>query len=246
MASGLAELVVEDRTACATFEVAGSDPQCVHEGKIQVYVAFISNTVQELPEIGQTTVSIGLAPESSGTAYDLSNLNASFAELNTTRNAVLIRRCTRELLFPFVTNQHGFDTRIVIANTSLDPFGTTPQQGPVTFYFYGHSGAPAHEVSEIIPTLPDDDMRRTITKRLSPFATVKTPVISEGHTLVFSLSTGGEGMPKIQGFEGYVIAVTEFQYCFGSVLISHKDGRQSHTYLAVHLNRGGYHGSVYY
>jgi RHS repeat-associated protein len=40
-------------------------------------------------------------------------------------------------LFPFLTNQLGFDTGISIANTSTDPFGTTTQSGTCSLNFYG-------------------------------------------------------------------------------------------------------------
>jgi hypothetical protein len=46
------------------------------------------------------------------------------------------------LLFPFVTNQSGFDTGISIANTSMDPFGTTAEEGTCTLTFYGN-GVPS-------------------------------------------------------------------------------------------------------
>lgn len=41
------------------------------------------------------------------------------------------------LLFTHVTNQAGFDTAIIISNTSLDPFGTTPEDGKCTISFFG-------------------------------------------------------------------------------------------------------------
>jgi len=45
------------------------------------------------------------------------------------------------ILFPFVTNQAGFDTGIFIDNTSKDPYGTSPVGGACILNFYG-SGAP--------------------------------------------------------------------------------------------------------
>ena len=45
------------------------------------------------------------------------------------KNIVTIIRCTTTLLFPFVTNQAGFDTGIAISNTSDDWIGTDPQRG---------------------------------------------------------------------------------------------------------------------
>jgi hypothetical protein len=47
-----------------------------------------------------------------------------------------------DLLFPYVSNQDGFDTVITIANTANDPFGSRNKAGVCTFHFYG-SGAPA-------------------------------------------------------------------------------------------------------
>jgi hypothetical protein len=49
---------------------------------------------------------------------------------------------TTTLLFPFVTNQAGLDTGIAIANTTADPFGTTPVNGTCTLSFFGNN-APA-------------------------------------------------------------------------------------------------------
>jgi hypothetical protein len=41
------------------------------------------------------------------------------------------------LLFPFMTNQDGFDTGLAISNTSMDPFGTVTETGSCTLTFYG-------------------------------------------------------------------------------------------------------------
>jgi hypothetical protein len=41
------------------------------------------------------------------------------------------------LLFPFVTNQAGFDTGISISNVSSDPVGTPRSSGSCTLTFYG-------------------------------------------------------------------------------------------------------------
>src|SRR5262245_44126025 len=49
---------------------------------------------------------------------------------------------TTNLLFTFATCQAGFDTAITIANTTADPFGTTPQAGSCTLNFFG-ANAPA-------------------------------------------------------------------------------------------------------
>jgi hypothetical protein len=53
------------------------------------------------------------------------------------------------LLFSFVTNLAGFDTGIAIANTTADPFGTSPQDGACTLTFFG-ANAPAPSVTPTI------------------------------------------------------------------------------------------------
>ena len=54
------------------------------------------------------------------------------------------------LLFPYVTNQSGYDTFIGISNTSSDPFGTTHTSGSCTLYFYG-ANPPAPFVTPNVP-----------------------------------------------------------------------------------------------
>jgi len=53
------------------------------------------------------------------------------------------------LLFSFVTNQGGLDTGIAIANTTADPFGTTPLDGTCTLNFFG-ANAPVPFVTPAI------------------------------------------------------------------------------------------------
>jgi hypothetical protein len=99
--------------------------------------------------------------------------------------------CTTSLLFPFVTNQLGFDTGIAISNTSTDPFGTkgaTPQSGTCTMNFYGN-GAP------------------------SP-ANVATGTVASGTTYTAVLSS------VAAGFQGYIIAQCNFQYAHGFAFIT--------------------------
>jgi RHS repeat-associated protein len=64
-----------------------------------------------------------------------------FCDKSTSGNIFAINICQTNLLFPFVTNQLGFDTGLAISNTTSDPFGTT-QCGTCTLNFYG-AGAPA-------------------------------------------------------------------------------------------------------
>ena len=129
-----------------------------------------------------------------------------------------INVCSCNLLFPFVTNQAGFDTGVAIANTSLDPFGTSTQAGIVTLNYYGGTtgggAAPAAQ---------------------------KSTSVAAGSELVFTLSNGGGlGVAATPGFQGYMIAVANFQYCHGFAFISDL-GAQSlaEGYLAIQLDVPG-------
>ena len=53
-------------------------------------------------------------------------------------NLFKINSCQTNLLFPYVTNQAGFDTGIAISNTSQDPFSATnANNGTCTMNYYG-------------------------------------------------------------------------------------------------------------
>ena len=94
------------------------------------------------------------------------------------------------LLFAFATNQAGFDTEIVLSNTSQDTFGSTPTSGTCSLSFYG-TGAP------------------------SP-STQTTTTIAAGKQLAFYLSKGGGGVGAAPGFQGYIIANCAFTLARGS------------------------------
>ncbi|HQH28037.1 MAG TPA: hypothetical protein PLP17_11620, partial [Oligoflexia bacterium] len=113
--------------------------------------------------------------------------------INTPRDQI-----PRPLLFSYVSNQSGWDTGIAIANTSLDPVGSTPQSGTCTLRYYGVTAgglpAPAAQTSTAIPA---------------------------GETLVFTLSSGGSyGISAAVGFKGYIMAHCNFPLARGYSFIS--------------------------
>jgi hypothetical protein len=124
----------------------------------------------------------------------------------TTTTLSTFTQCTTSLLFPFVTNQLGFDTGLAIANTSSDPFGSkgaTAQAGTCTINFYG-AGAP------------------------SP-SSVTTPNVPSGTVYTAVLSGIGAG------FQGYLIAQCNFQYAHGFAFVTDgvgANGGLSQGYLA--------------
>jgi len=212
---GLAEVSYSGTTGYATYEVVNSDPNSPESAFINVYVAFFSNTGQNLPAPGSSTVSVSFAPLSNVGVASATDPIPRFGDTSVPRAAFDINLCTCDLLYPFVTNQAGFDTGIALANTSLDPFGTGPQQGSVKLYYFGNTAgggaAPPPFVTDVVPA---------------------------GQELIFNLSSGGNfGVPAVPGFEGYIISVANFQYCHAFAFISDVGAqRLAEGYLAIQLD----------
>jgi len=212
---GVAEVSYSGTTGYATYEVVNSDPNVPESAYIPVFVAFLSATAQNLPAPGSSTVNVSFAPLSNvGTASAVDPI-PRFGDTSTPRAAFDINLCTCDLLFPFVTNTSGFDTGIALANTSLDPFGTGPQQGTVKLYYFGSTAG-----GGVAPP---------------PFVTQTVPA---GQELIFNLSGGGNfGVPAVPGFEGYIISVANFQYCHGFAFISDVGAQKlAEGYLAIQLD----------
>jgi hypothetical protein len=194
----------------AVFEVMNSDPLLPENIDIPVVVAFASNTSTNNPALGTGTVTGSFAPLSTVVTQSASAPLPRFADVPRTNTALTINACSTNLLFPFVTNQAGFDTGIAIANTSLDPFGTRTQQGACVVNYYGNTtgggAAPAAATSA---------------------------VVKAGEELIFLLSSGG-GVAATPGFQGYIIAQCAFQYAHGFAFISDLGSqRLAEGYLAL-------------
>jgi hypothetical protein len=211
----LAEVNYSGTTGYATYEVVNSDPNSPEHADIGVWIAFFSNTSQNLPAPGSSTVNVSFAPLSNVGTASTSDPIPRFGDTSTPRAAFDINLCTCDLLFPFVTNQAGFDTGVALANTSLDPFGTGTQQGTVKLFYFGStSGGGAAP---------------------PPFT---TQIVPAGQELIFNLSSGGNfGVPATPGFQGYIIAVSNFQYCHAFAFISDVGAQKlAEGYLAIQLD----------
>ena len=215
-AMGLTQLTVVGTSAIATYEIWYADDAVVEAIGLPVTVAYISNTANNLPATGTGKVSVNFAPLSSVATYSYGASIPRFCQPYTALNLYTINPCTCDLLFPFITNQSGFDTGVAIANTSLDPFGTTPQQGTITLYYYGG----------------------TTGGGAAPPAQTTNDVVPAGQELIFTLSNGGNfGIAATPGFEGYMISVANFQYCHAFAFISDVGAqRLAEGYLAISLD----------
>jgi hypothetical protein len=140
-------------------------------------------------ETGSVTVQAKLEPQDAPASTDIPRFNHPYIN-SPADNFISVNKCTTNLLFTFLTNATGvgFDSGIAISNTSKDPYGTAPQHGTITLYFWG-TNAPAP---------------------------LTTPDVPAGTEWSASLST------IAPGFQGYVIAITQFQFAHGYAFITGK------------------------
>ena len=194
---GIAQVSIVGGAGQATWEVIETDTTAFERMEARVVVAYISNTTANLPSLGSASVSGSYAPVSQVPTASTSAPIPRFVVGATSANRTFltINSCRTNILFPFVSNQGGFDTGLAIANTSKDPFGTALQTGACTVNFYGVVGT-----SKVCLSYP-------------------SPSITGGEHFVWSLSTGGQ-VQATAGFQGYVIAQCQFQYGHGFAFIS--------------------------
>jgi len=220
--AGTTALTINGGAVNATYEVLLSAPNTQEFAFLAAQVAFVSNTATNLPGITTSgaTVAVNFAPLSTvPTAATSSVPIPRFCQTHVPNVLFNITACTCDLLFPFVTNQAGYDTGVAIANTSLDPFKTPTQSGNVVLNYYGS----------------------TTGGGAAPAAATTTSVVAAGAELVFTLSGGGtNGIAATPGFQGYIIAVAAFQYCHGFAFITNGLGTSSgiaEGYLAIQLDQ---------
>jgi hypothetical protein len=185
-------------TAMVVYEVLTSDHQTSADFRIAVGLRYgpIKDGIAGPPGVGEVTVAASYAPISS-TLTSILGPAPRFVVDPADSVKFTFDACKTNLLFPYVTNLGGFDTGVVVANTSLDKFGTVPQSGPCVIEFYGKTGDAG----------------------AAPGA-VTTDTIPAGMSLKASLALGGNyNMPAAKEFEGYIIARCNFQYAHGFAFI---------------------------
>jgi len=207
----------------AVWEITGVGPQSnsTLEGlRFGVVFAYTPNFANNVPALGTGTVTGSFAPLSVVTSASQNQPIPRFVGPGTSADIIRIAACVTNLLFPFVTNQAGFDTGIAISNTSQDPFSSSNAQGGtcVLNFYGGTTAAPG--------TNPPAQTSQSI---------------GAGQQLVMSLSAGGNlGAGPVAGFQGYIIAQCNFLYAHGYAFISDVGAqRLAQGYLALVLGPGG-------
>jgi len=204
--SGETQVSLVSGAGSATWEVVADDPVSVQDFVFTVRVYYVANTTAGIPALGTGSVGGSYGPISNLTAATTVDLQPRFVDDSVLADFITINSCATNLLFVFGTNQAGFDTGYVIANTSMDPFGTASQEGVCEIYYYGNSNGG------------------------DPPAMDTTPVVPPGGYAIWTLSSGGGVKPyggglqgviaAAPGFEGYIIAHCYFQYAHGYAFIS--------------------------
>jgi hypothetical protein len=182
--NGLAPVLIAGGVGSATFEVTQEDLANLDTFNIPVFVVVTPNPGAS--SSSNMTVAVSFSPTGSTVVPGFAAPSAG-----NTFNASFFQVCSTSLLFPFVTNELGFDTGFAISNTSTDPFGARgaiAQTGSCTLSFYG-VGAP----------FPNS---------------ITTPSILTGTTYAFPLSS------VAVGFQGYAIAQCQFQFAHGFAFVT--------------------------
>lgn len=182
---------------------------------VPTYVSFSANAASAQ---GAITVQTAYAPSGPAPTGPVAAVpNFSTATGGAAVNASSVTICQTGLLFPYVTNTQGFDTGIVIADTSVDNLGTggksqvTAQGGTCTLSFYG-------------ATLPTPSTGVAVPGGAITAGNLATP---------FLLSS------VAPGFQGYMIASCPFLYAHGYAFIETGLGTASGVaqgYIAEILN----------
>jgi hypothetical protein len=203
----------------ATWEIIASDPFATDSVYFAVDITFTAGSGSGAPALGTASFNGSFAPISTVvTASSTAPVPRFFDDSASGSGDIFsINPCSTTLLYPFVTNLAGFDTGLVISNTSRDPFGTPTQEGTCSVNYYGF----------------------TTGGGAAP-AAVTTPRVAAGSHAVWTLSsggtvqTGGGTVPAAPGFQGYIIAVCNFQFAHGYAFISDiGSGRLAQGYLAL-------------
>jgi hypothetical protein len=161
-------------------------------------------------------VSYGPAAAVSGPASSIPTFGVNSA---TPVSASTVTLCQTSMLFPFVTNITGFETGLVLSNTSTDSLGTAgatsvkAQTGTCTWSFYGSIGQPTTNtlIKDPAGDLKSGDTRAILLSSLAP------------------------------GFQGYAIATCPFQFAHGYAFIAYNLTQTNGAvqgYLAEVLPRG--------
>jgi hypothetical protein len=216
--TGDVEVSLSGGFGVAVYEVLHANPSALENVNFPITISWEADTANDLPAIGSGQVSISFAPVSTVLEANTGAPEPRFIDTNPDPDTIVtISRCTTTILFPFVTNQSGFDTGLVISNTSDDwqLMNSEPQDGRCFIHHIGSTTGGG--------AAPPD---------------AESEVVAAGEQLLWTLSNGNvaQGIEPAAEFQGYIIAVCEFQYGHGFAFVTNGFGgipTIAHGYLAL-------------
>jgi len=228
--------------ATAVWEVTNANPSAQDSLTFNVYVAYkptaatttnqYGTPITGLPLGGPVpNVALSLAPEPSGGTFSAATLQGFTLPIPRFQvispkggQFITINLCQTTLLYPFVTGAAGFDTGLAVANTSMDPWNTRNQIGSCTLYGYGVTVGTTGNTA--------------VQTKVDGCDAIANPL--EG-TNCFGVVPAGQvksvmASSVLQNFQGYVIAVCNFQYAHGYAAVTDLGLRNLwSSYLALEL-----------
>lgn len=211
-----------DGSATAIYGVCDNNPNLREEIAIDMFVSW---AVDDTPDVGSGTVTISYFPLDGSDFSNYLDPEPRFVDTaSEPEEFISVTKCVTTLLFPFVTNQSGFDTGLAISNTSEDwgLSGIDGQDGGCEIHYIGTDAG---------GTTPEVD--------------VTTEDVLAGEQLVWLLSSGGShGIDGALDFQGYILAACDFQYAHGYAFITDGFGggipalAQGYLALVIPADRG--------
>jgi hypothetical protein len=209
-----------------TFSVTNDSTSALESFSVQFAIGLpnskntgLNATIAPLPAIGTivtVTAAVSLTPASGIVSFATNNEGGG--------TVATISDCVTNMLFPYVTNQGGYDTSYSIANTTNDDLA-----------FGAGAGASAQSGSCTLTIWPTTDTTLAAASPLGTASQYTTPSIPSGSVYAFSQSA-----TSFSGQSGYVIAVCRFLNAHGFAFLTNgfaqSAGPQlSHGYLGLIL-----------
>jgi hypothetical protein len=139
-------------------------------------------------DMGTINIAVTLGPRLGSNVVRFSDQQSG----NTT--SILVKSCTTDLFYPWVTNVGTFDTGIAVINGNQDNGTSRTQSGQCVAYGFDGSTTAKKEVWKST-----------------------TPILGPGQTYAFTVSDPTQGKP---GFTGYVHVVCPFQAAHGFAMLT--------------------------
>jgi hypothetical protein len=215
-------------TATAIYEITSDNLSLLDTFSVPVFL--LAGTDAVVIQATNMNVQTSFAPITAATTVPSFVVGSSTAAVD----VLGFTSCQTSLLFPFVTNQAGFETGIAIANTSVDPFTINPakpQSGICMLNYYGASSTVPNPKPTQAPNQNEGGLAPYLAGETYPFLL----------TTALAATTGNPAT-----FQGYIIAQCNFQFAHGFAYIVYQfPGTSSDTmgYLALVLNNRGSTGA---